>query len=88
MGSSYSRRGQTPMISGTGPRFGCNMISVITNKERFQSDVFQELLRCMVKQSKRNAFLIFDAHPVYRSGKVKRWLKKHEEHIRLFFLKS
>jgi transposase len=95
VGRSYGRRGQTPVIAGTAARFGCNMISAITNKgrlhfmvfkERFKSEVFQEFLRRMVTQSKRKVFLIVDAHPVHRSGKVKRWLKKHETHIRLFFL--
>ena len=95
VGRSYGRRGQTPVIPGTGARFGCNMISAVTNKgrlnfmvfkERFQSEVFQEFLRRMVRQSTRKVFLIVDAHPVHRSGKVKRWLKKHETHIRLFFL--
>jgi len=40
----------------------------------------------MVRQSTRKVFLIVDAHPVHRSGKVNRWLKKYEKHIRLFFL--
>ena len=95
VGRSYGRRGQTPVIPGTGVRFGCNMISAITNKgrlhfmvfkERFKSEVFQEFLRRIVRQSTRKVFLIVDAHPVHRSGKVKRWLKRHETHIQLFFL--
>lgn len=96
-GRTYSRCGQTPIIQGTGKRFGCNMISAITNrgrlnfmvfKNRFQSDVFLEFLRRLVRQSKRKVFLIVDRHPVHRSRKVRKWLEKKVSHIRLFLLPS
>jgi hypothetical protein len=32
VGRSYGPRGQTPVIPGTGPRFGCHMISAITHQ--------------------------------------------------------
>ena len=97
VGRSYGRRGQTPVILGTGVRFGCNMISAITNKgqlnfmvfkQRFKANVFEEFLRRLVRQSERKVFIIVDGHPVHRSGKVKKWLNKNEKHIRLFFLPS
>jgi transposase len=97
VGRSFSRRGQTPVIPGTGQRFGCNMISSITNKGRlnfmvfkkkFIADVFIEFLRRLIKQNERKVFLIVDGHPVHRSKKVGRWLKKNERKIRLFFLPS
>ncbi len=97
VGRSYGRRGQTPVIPGTGVRFGCNMISAITNKgqlnfmvfkQRFKANVFEEFLRRLVRQSERKVFIIVDGHPVHRSGKVKKWLNKNEKHIRLFFLPS
>lgn len=95
VGRSYGRRGQTPIIPGTGKRFGCNMISTITNngclnfmvfKQNFQSDVFIEFLRRLIRQSKKKVFLIIDGHPVHHSRKVKKWLKKNEKSIRQFFL--
>jgi len=94
-GCSYGRRGETPVIPGTGKRFGCNMISAITNrgrlyfmvfKERFRADVFVEFLRRLVRQVGRYLFLIIDQHPVHISGKVKKWLKKHEQHLRVVYL--
>ena len=97
VGRSYGRRGQTPIIPGTGQRFGCNMISSITNrgrlnfivfKKRFRSDVFTEFLRRLVRQSNRKVFLIVDSHPVHRSRKVKKWVEKNDHNIRLFFLPS
>lgn len=97
VGRSYGRRGQTPIIPGTGQRFGCNMISSITNrgrlnfmvfKKRFRSEVFTDFLRRLVRQSKHKIFLIVDSHPVHRSRKVKKWLEKNNHHIHLFFLPS
>lgn len=31
-GRSYAKRGRTPVIPGTGQRFGCNLISTIANR--------------------------------------------------------
>ncbi len=36
-GRSCGRRGRTPVVTGTGQRFGCNMISTITNRGRCRS---------------------------------------------------
>ena len=96
-GRTYSLQGNTPVIPGTGQRFGCNMVSAITNKgrlafmvfrKRFRDDIFIDFLRRMVRQSKRKVFLIVDRHPVHRSSAVKKWLGKNEEQIRLFYLPS
>jgi transposase len=96
-GRSYGRKGQTPVIPGTGARFGCNMISAITNrgrlnfmvfKERFEGDVFKEFLSRLVKQSENKIFIIVDRHPVHRSLKVKNWIGENEKDIRMFFLPS
>ena len=93
-GTSYGRKGKTPTIPGTGKRFGCNMISAITNrghmsfmvfKQRFTTPVFVEFLRRLVRQAGK-AFLIVDGHPVHRSAAVKRWLAQHAKELRLFYL--
>jgi transposase len=85
VGRSYGLKGQTPVILATGQRFGCNMISAITNqgrlnfmvfKERFTAKVFLEFLRRLLRQSDR------------RSRKVKNWLEENEDRIRIFFLPS
>lgn len=95
VGRSYGRRGETPVIPGTGQRFGCNMISAITNrgrlnfmvfKRRFRVDVFLDFLKRLVRQAERKVFLIVDGHPVHRSGKAKAWLKSNAHRICLFFL--
>ena len=99
-GRSYGRRGQTPVVFGTGQRFRCNMISAITNRgrlafmifrQRFTARVFlnflSRLLR-LTRQSRRKIFLIVDGHPVHTSRTVCRWLAERAEQIRVFRLPS
>jgi len=85
------------VIPATGQRFGCNMISAITNqgrlnsmvfKECFTAQVFLEFFRRLLRQSDRRVYLIIDRHPVHRSLKVKNWVKENEERIRLVFFPS
>lgn len=94
-GTSYGRRGKTPVIPGTGQRFRCNMMSTITNrgqlafmvfKERFTATVCLRFLRRLVRQARRKVFLIVDRHSVHRSAKVKRWLAANHKKVALFFL--
>jgi transposase len=94
-GRNYGLKGQTPVVPGTGKRFGCNMISAITNrgrlafmvfKERFTGLVMIEFLRRLIKQNCRKVFLIVDGHPVHGSRQVKRWVYGHSKKIRLFYL--
>jgi len=94
-GRSYGLKGQTPVVPGTGQRFGCNMVSAITNrghlsfmvfKRRFEAAVFIRFLRRLMKQAGRTVFLIIDRHPVHRSRKVQWWLAAHANQIRTFYL--
>jgi transposase len=99
-GRSYGRRGQTPVVFGTGQRFRCNMISAITNRgrlafmifrQRFTARVFLNFLGRLVRltrKSRRKIFLIVDGHPVHKSRAVQRWLAEHAEQIRIFCLPS
>lgn len=95
VGRSYGRKGKTPVIPGTGQRFGCNMISALTNqgqlswmvfKKRFTTKVFLEFLRRLVKHAGRKVFLILDGHPVHRSRAAKAWVAERPEQIELFYL--
>lgn len=94
-GTSYGRRGKTPVIPATGQRFGCNMMSTLTNrgtltfmvfKRRFTAAVCIQFLRRLIRQRKRKVFLILDRHPVHRSATVQRWIEQHADRLRLFFL--
>lgn len=94
-GRSYGRRGRTPVIPGTGKRFGCNMISAITNRDhlvfmvfkgRFVSKVFIEFLRRLRKQVGGRVVVILDSHPVHKSADVRRWIQGTNGEMELFFL--
>jgi len=96
-GRSYGRRGQTPVVLGTGKRFRCNMISTITNRgklyfkvftQRFDAALMLDFLRRLIRQCTQKVFLIVDSHPVHRSRAVRQWVERHADRIRLFFLPS
>jgi transposase len=94
-GRSYGVRGQTPVIPGTGQRFGCNMISAITNrghlyfmvfKKRFVAAVCLEFLKRLIRQVPQKVYLILDGHPVHRARRVVRWIEENRYQLRVFFL--
>ena len=94
-GTSYGRRGHTPVIPGTGQRFRCNMISALTNRgklafmvfeKRFSAPVFIAFLRRLIRHAGRKVFLVIDGHPVHLSARVRTWLKQHRRSICLFQL--
>lgn len=94
-GRSYSPRGKTPVIPGTGQRFGCNQLSALTNrgtlffmvfKRSFKVRVFLEFLQRLDRQVDRPMFFIVDGHPVHRARAVKAWLAEPERRVKLFFL--
>lgn len=94
-GTSWGVKGRTPVIAGTGQRFGCSMISAITNRgklyfmvldKRFRARVFIDFMRRLERQVPRRIYLIVDRHPVHRSGAVKKWLETKGRRVRLFYL--
>jgi transposase len=94
-GTSWGLKGQTPVIRGTGQRFGCSMISAITNRgklyfmvmnKKFRARVFIDFMRRLERQVGRRIYLIVDRHPVHRAQAVKRWLGEKGRRVRLFYL--
>lgn len=95
VGTSYSLKGQTPVIECTAKRFRTNMISTVTNRgtlrfmvfdETFMTDVFIDFLRRLTWRSKVKIFLILDNHKVHHAYKVQDWVTAHKDKIELFFL--
>jgi transposase len=91
-GTSYAPVGHTPVIRATGQRFGCNMISAITNKGalafmvfqgKFKASVFAEFMKRLLKQMDSRIYLIVDGHPVHRSGAATRFAARHSSRLRL-----
>ena len=94
-GRSFSPRGVTPVISGTGKRFRCNMISAITNRGKlhfmvfrcgFTVPVFLRFLRRLLRQCPGLLILIVDRHPVHMSQAVQAWIERRHARLRVFFL--
>ena len=91
-GTSYAPLGQTPVIRATGQRFGCNMISAITNRGglsfmvfqgKFKAPVFVAFLQRLLKQIAGKIYLIVDGHPVHKSGTATRFAATHSSRLRL-----
>ena len=96
-GTTYGRKGETPVIPTAGKRFGCNVMATISNqghlyfmvfKQMFNSVIFLEFLARLIRQNDHKIFLIVDRHPVHRAKSVKQWIADHDGQISLFFLPS
>ena len=95
-GRSFSPKGKTPAIHSTGNRFGCNMISALSNLGQLAFSIFQgsfvvavfvAFLERLVRFAKgRKVFLIVDGHPVHRAKTAQSWIADHSDQIELFFL--
>jgi transposase len=94
-GTSYGRRGHTPVVAGTGARFRCNMISAISNRGkmafmvyrgRYNGRVFLQFLNRLVRHIPGHIILIVDSLPAHRETGVKEWLKRNNKRIRIYFL--
>lgn len=95
-GTTWGEKGKTPVVKKTGKRFGCNMISAITNQgglrfmvfeKRFTTAVFLEFLERLVKSAAgQKVYLIVDRHSVHKSKAVNTWLEKNTRKLSLFFL--
>lgn len=95
-GRSFSPKGSTPVVKVTGKRFGCNMISALTNRGQlafsvfdgsFVVAVFLTFLQRLVKHAQgRKVFFIVDGHPVHKAKAVQEWLESRQNTIELFYL--
>ena len=94
-GTTWGRKGKTPVVASTGKRFSLNMISTITNygtlrfmvfDGRFTSDVFINFLRRLIKSTDRKVFLIVDNLSVHKSKKVRDWVAGQAKWLRIFYL--
>jgi transposase len=95
VGRSYAPFGQTPVVRATGQRFGCSMISAITNRGalafmvfrgKFQANGFVDFMKRLLKQASGRLYLIVDGHPVHRSALAKRFVADNAKRLRLIIL--
>jgi transposase len=94
-GRSFAPRGHTPEVGATGKRFGCNVLSTLTNRgelsfkvftQRFTGRVFIDFLRRLIRHASQPVVLIVDNHPVHHATRVAEWVAAHAQRIRLEFL--
>ncbi|WP_439642123.1 IS630 family transposase [Gemmatimonas sp.] len=94
-GTSYAPVGQTPVVRATGQRFGCSMISAITNRGQlvfrvfhgtFRAPMFVDFMRRLRQQAGGKVYLIVDGNPVHRSRVAKDFVAAHADEIRLIQL--
>ena len=83
------------MVSGTGARFGLNVISVVNRQGklrfmvfngRLNGDLFIQFLRRLLYGASHPIFLIVDRHPAHTSAKVGKFADSTEGKLRLFYL--
>lgn len=99
VGRSYAPRGQTPVVQATGKRFGCSMISALSNRGELRFMVFQGgfvagtfidfLSRLLRSTGEQKLVLIVDSHPVHKARKVKEWIssdEKRQRRLKLVYL--
>ncbi len=94
-GTTWGRRGRTPVVSSTGARFGANLISAISaqgqlrfmlTKGRVTAAVFIEFLRRLLVNATAPIFLIVDGHPTHRAKSVARFVAEQHGRLALFHL--
>ena len=94
-GTSYAPLGQTPIVRATGQRFGCNMISAITNRGhlafmvfhgKFDARLFIHFMQRLLKQTAGKVYLIVDGHPVHRAVIVREFVAANAARLRLIRL--
>jgi transposase len=94
-GTTWAPKGQTPVVSSTGARFGLNLISAVSaqgelrfmvTKGRVGAHVFVEFLKRLLHNAGRPIFLIVDGHPAHKAVLVKKFVAAQQGRLRLFFL--
>lgn len=94
-GTTWAIKGQTPVVSSTGARFGLNLISAVsaqgefrfmTVKGRIGAPQFIEFVKRLLHNAPRKIFLIVDGHPVHKARSVQRFTETVKDCFQLFFL--
>lgn len=94
-GTTWAKKGQTPVVQHIGRRFSLNMISAVSNKgamrfmvtkQRISSLLFIEFLKRLMTAQKRKIFLIVDGHPSHKARAVKAYIETLKGKLELFFL--
>jgi transposase len=94
-GTTWAKRGQTPVVTSTGARFGLNLISAISARGQMRfmvtksgvgALVFIEFLKRLIHNVERPIYLIVDGHPAHKAKKVTAFVESVKERLQLFYL--
>lgn len=94
-GTTWAPRGQTPLVSTTGARFGRNLLSAVSprgqlrflvTKGRVGATVFIEFLRRLLHDVPGVLFIIVDGHPAHKAKLVKKFVASVAPRLQLFLL--
>ena len=94
-GTTWGRRGRTPVVSSTGARFGVNLISAVSakgqlrfmlTKGRVTAAVFIGFLKRLLVNATTPVFVIVDGHPTHRAKSVARFVTANAGKLALFVL--
>jgi transposase len=95
-GKTWGKRGQTPVVTTTGARYGMSLISAITAKGQMRfmikekggvdADTFIDFLKRLVAGATRPIFLIVDRGTAHRARKTAQFVESLKGRLKLFFL--
>lgn len=94
-GTTWGKRGQTPVVSSTGARFGINLISAVSaqgqlrfmiTKGRVTAAVFIDFLKRLLVNATSPIFVIADGHSTHRAKIVERFVATQQGRLALFIL--
>lgn len=94
-GTTWAKKGQTPIVRKTGKRYGINSISAISRqgKLRFMlfegtctAGVFITFLQRLLKNAKTPITLIVDGHPTHKTVAVREFIASTKGMLKIYFL--
>lgn len=94
-GTTWSPRGEPPVVEATGARFAFNMLSAVSPRGEFRfmlhegtvnAAVFKTFLERLMIGAKRPVYVIVDGHPSHRSKLVREYVAGTKGKLKLFFL--
>ena len=94
-GTTWAKKGKTPIVTTTGARFGFNVISAVNAQGEFRFMVVQgtvgakkfiEFISRLIKGMTKKVFLIVDGHPSHRAASVRMFAEGIKDQFQMFFL--
>jgi transposase len=92
-GTTWAVKGNTPVITSTGARFGLNMISAVSAQGEFRFMVikgrigakhFMDFMKRLIYKIDQKVFLIVDGHPIHKARSVNAFMEKNKDRLQLF----